>query len=63
MQLKRVIEENDTTTRKTFDLFIQSLIVLSLASFSIETFPDLSANTKLILNIFGGDHLEKSIGF
>ncbi len=51
MQLKRIIEENDTTAGKTFDLFIQFLIALSLVSFSIETLPDLSVNTKIILNI------------
>ncbi len=51
MSIKRIIEENDTTAGKIFDLFIQSLIVLSLASFSIGTFPDLSGNTKRILNI------------
>lgn len=51
MQLKRIIEENDTTAGKTFDFFIQFLIVLSLVSFSIETLPDLSVNTKIILNI------------
>ena len=51
MSLKRIIEENETTAGKIFDLFIQSLIILSLASFSVETFPDLSENTKRILNI------------
>jgi len=51
MQLKKIIEENDTTAGKTFDFFIQFLIVLSLVSFSIETLPDLSVNTKIILNI------------
>ena len=51
MQLKRIIEENDTTAGKTFDFFIQFLIVLSLVTFSIETLPDLSVNTKIILNI------------
>lgn len=50
MQLKRIIEENDTTAGKAFDLFIQFLIVLSLASFSIETLPNLGKNTKWILN-------------
>ncbi len=51
MQLKRILEKNDTTAGKSFDLFIETLIVLSLVSFSIETLPDLSANIKLILNI------------
>ena len=50
MQLKRIIEENDTTAGKAFDLFIQFLIVLSLASFSLETLPKLEKNTKWILN-------------
>jgi len=51
LQIKRIIEENDTPTGKVFDLFIQALIVLSLVSFSIETLPDLSENTKRILKI------------
>ncbi len=50
MQLKRIIEENDTTAGKAFDLFIQFLIVLSLVSFCIETLPNLGKNTKWILN-------------
>lgn len=50
MQLKRIIEENDTTAGKAFDLFIQFLIVVSLVSFSIETLPNLGKNTKWILN-------------
>ena len=40
--LKRIIEENDTKWGRLFDLTIQSLILLSLLSFSIETLPDLS---------------------
>lgn len=50
MQLKRIIEENDTTAGKAFDLFIQFLIVVSLVSFCIETLPNLGKNTKWILN-------------
>ena len=50
MQLKRIIEQNDTTGGKAFDLFIQFLIVLSLVSFCIETLPNLGKNTKWILN-------------
>ena len=50
MQLKRIIEENDTTAGKAFDLFIQFLIVVSLVSFCIETLPNLGKNTKCILN-------------
>ena len=51
MKIKRIIEKTDTTPGKIFDIFIQSLIVLSLISFSIETLPDLSENIKRLLKI------------
>jgi voltage-gated potassium channel len=51
INIKQIIEESDTPAGKIFDLFIQSLIVLSLISFSIETLPDLSKNAKRILKI------------
>ncbi|GEM_PF-1078406 len=41
--LKRIIENNDTKWGRFFDLIIQSLIVVSLITFSLETLPDLSA--------------------
>ncbi len=47
--LKKFIEENDTKAGKYFDLFIQSLIILSLISFSIETLPNLSLISRNIL--------------
>lgn len=50
MRLKKIIEDNDTTEGKVFDLFIQLLIVLSLISFSIETLPDLDEKTIRTLN-------------
>ncbi|MBT4866669.1 MAG: ion transporter [Planctomycetaceae bacterium] len=40
--LKRIIEDNDTKWGRFFDLLIQSLIVVSLITFSLETLPDLS---------------------
>ncbi|MBN1846319.1 MAG: ion transporter [Sedimentisphaerales bacterium] len=49
MTLKQIIENNDTTKGIVFDLCIQGMIILSLISFSIDTIPDLSANTKIIL--------------
>ncbi|MCK5126579.1 MAG: ion transporter [candidate division Zixibacteria bacterium] len=49
MRLKRIIEENDTTAGKAFDLIIQFLIIVSLISFSIETIPGLSKTTLHIL--------------
>jgi len=51
MRIKQIIEETDTPTGRAFDLFIQSLIVLSLISFSIETLPNLSENAKRLLKI------------
>ena len=51
MKIKQIIEESDTPIGKAFDLFIQSLIVLSLISFSIETLPELSESAKRILKI------------
>jgi voltage-gated potassium channel len=49
MNLKRIIENNDTTQGRAFDLVIQILIIISLISFSIETLPELSVNTQLFL--------------
>jgi voltage-gated potassium channel len=45
MNLKAIIENNDTGAGRLFDWIIQSLIVLSLVTFSIETLPDLSQET------------------
>jgi voltage-gated potassium channel len=45
-KLKQIIEETDTKAGRYFDLFIQFLIIVSLASFSMETMPDLSQQTR-----------------
>jgi len=52
MKLKQIVESSDTPAGKYFDLFIQGLIVLSLASFSIETLPDISSQTIQWLKYF-----------
>jgi len=49
-RLKQIIESRGTPGGRRFDAFIQVLIVLSLLSFSIETLPDLSARSRLILS-------------
>lgn len=41
MDLKSVIEKNDTTLGKIFDLTIQSLILLNVFVFSLETLPEV----------------------
>jgi voltage-gated potassium channel len=51
MRLKQIIEKSDTRAGKIFDLTIQSLIVISLISFSFETLPNLSTTSSRILNI------------
>lgn len=47
--LKNVIENVDSKAGKYFALFIQFLIVVSLITFSVETLPNLSQDTKDIL--------------
>lgn len=48
-RFKQMIEDSDTKSGKVFALFIQTLIVLSLICFSIETLPDLSPESKKLL--------------
>lgn len=47
--LKQVVEDSDTKAGKTFDLFIQAVIVVSLVAFTIETLPDLSPTARTFL--------------
>lgn len=51
-QLWIILEDNTTKRGRYFDYFIQTLILLSLASFSIDTLPDLSINFRTFLEIF-----------
>ena len=47
--LKSIVEERTNVAGRIFDFTIQLLIVLSLISFSVETLPDLSAESKQLL--------------
>ena len=49
--IKKIIEENDTKGGRVFDIFIQSLIILSLISFSIDTLPNISNKLRQVLNV------------
>ncbi|MBN1907551.1 MAG: ion transporter [Deltaproteobacteria bacterium] len=51
MNLREIIEDNNTLAGKVFDLFIQLLIIISIISFSIETIPNLRASTIKTLSI------------
>jgi voltage-gated potassium channel len=75
--LKRVVEQNDTPVGRAFDLTIQVLIVLSLITFSIETLPNLSEQTRywlylvevVTVTLFTGEYLlrilvaDRKLGF
>ena len=47
--IKKLVEDDDTTYGRIFDLFIQFLIVVSIITFSIETLADLTSETKRLL--------------
>lgn len=48
--IKNIVEYNDNKLSKSFAIFIQFLIVLSVITFSVETLPNLKTQTKTILN-------------
>lgn len=48
--IKSIVEYNNSKLSKSFAIFIQLLIVLSVITFSIETLPDLKPHTRVILN-------------
>ena len=50
MDLKAIVERNDTGPGRTFDLVMQSLILISIITFTIETLPDLEADTRKFLH-------------
>ncbi len=50
--LRNIVIESNTKNGRRFDLFIQSLILLSLISFSLETFPNLDSKSKELLRLF-----------
>jgi len=49
--LKRIIENSDTKGGRFFDFAIQTLIVVSLVTFSLETLPNISDQTRRWLHI------------
>ncbi len=51
LKIKRIVEESDFAAGKAFDLVIQSLIIISLISFSIETLPELKPAPREILTL------------
>lgn len=51
-KIRRILEDNTSKSGRYFDYFIQSLILLSLLAFTIETLPDNSAEIIIILHYF-----------
>ena len=49
--IRKMLESTDHFLGKLFTFTVQSLIVVSLITFSIDTLPDLSLYFKNILNI------------
>lgn len=49
-KLKIIIETTDTKAGKYFDVFILSLIIISILSFSVETLPDIPQQLSSFLN-------------
>lgn len=52
MNLRQTITNIDSRNGRRFDIFIQVLIILSLIAYSIETLPDLNAQTRQYLWYF-----------
>ncbi|MAJ07145.1 MAG: voltage-gated potassium channel [Crocinitomicaceae bacterium] len=50
--LTKLIIKSDSKMGRSFDIFIQILIILSLLSFSLETLPNLSYSAIEVLNLF-----------
>ena len=51
MDIKTIVERNDTVPGCIFDWVMQALILLSVITFSIETLPDLETGTRKLLHI------------
>jgi len=49
-KLRKIINDNNTVGGRRFEIFIQSLIFLSLITFSIETLPNVSKNQMRLLH-------------
>jgi len=54
--LRQIVEDSDTKAGRLFDLVVQTLIVLSIVSFSIETMPRLPTSMHMWL-----EHVEQAL--
>ncbi|HYQ57695.1 MAG TPA: ion transporter [Draconibacterium sp.] len=49
MDIKEIVEKNDTRSGRVFDFFVQVLILVSIITSSIETLPNLEVDTRRLL--------------
>jgi len=49
INIKNIIEDTNTKAGRVFNYFIETLIVISLIAFSIETLPNLTNSTQVLL--------------
>ncbi|MEY8847427.1 ion transporter [Psychroserpens sp. XS_ASV72] len=50
-KIKQIVEINDNNASRYFAFFIQALILISIVTFSVETIPNLSPQTKTLLRV------------
>jgi len=51
-RLKHIVEDTDTTAGLAFDVVIQTMVVLSLIAYAVETLPDISPTLQSALDWF-----------
>ena len=50
--LKSAVEKSDTAAGFTFDVCVQTMVLLSIVAYSVETLPGISPASVKILNAF-----------
>ena len=51
-RLKHIVEDTDTTAGLAFDVVIQTMVMLSLIAYAVETLPDISPTLQIALDWF-----------
>lgn len=51
MNIKQIVEQDDTAGGRAFNVLIFSLILVSIVTFSIETLPDLDEGVRKVLSV------------
>jgi len=51
-KIEQIIESTETKAGRAFDFFIQTIIILSIISFTIETLPSLNDEIRKLFYVF-----------